>query len=188
MKKLEKIGADPFFVKWLMASLFLEDAKICHSTFRKMSQTELKREKRRIQREHPNDWEYHWKYFMKFKKEQEKRKFEKGLFSFYPVWPKPPHRPRKNRQWLAVYYLRNYFVKLTGKPHMALVRDIVFPDYEYSLFNSEWSRRKDKLDYQFQEGSPAIWPTDKLLNLWNDIISKRKDIRQALLTGYPIYQ
>ena len=45
--------------------------------------------------------------------------------------------------WNAVFDLRNYFEKKSGRPHMGLLGRLFYPNENEDTFTKEWHERKD---------------------------------------------
>jgi hypothetical protein len=96
-----------------------------------------------------------------------------------PHGPNPNHRRRNEAIWSAVFDLRNYFEKMTGRPHMGLLGRLFYPNQNEETFNGEWHDRKDW--FKDEKGD------ERLEQLERFYTHHRDRIIETLRTGIPFY-
>lgn len=156
---VRQIGGDPDFVDFLLGWYGLlrmdpslpEAASLKIKTWPYWSTTRQRQEKRKLQGQYPRTWKKKWKRIQALARSYEPPKFKGGLFSMDPQGPKPPHGPFRWNFWLAVRDTKNYFRRITKRPHWNLIADVFFPKQAFGYAQAEWARRKArfaKLDHE----------------------------------------
>lgn len=204
-KEITKIGGNPDVVRFLTGWCNLISSKkidLMDKMDKKFTDAYLKKIKRKASKDGGKE------YWEEIKTEsltpRKKMKLRKSLFMLSPVGPNPSHCPPHYEKWLAVFYLREYFKKITGKPKMKLIAKILLPhkdDKDYNPFNSEWYRRgkwfnvnedlktslgssnEHLLPIADLNGNPLI-SIDGLIRWYQ---SNQAKIIEALETGIPVY-
>jgi hypothetical protein len=69
-----------------------------------------------------------------------------------PVASNPAKGPRNRDRWNAIFDLRNYLLEVTGKPQMALLGRLFYPNQNEMTFNKEWDKRKRWFEKEEGEG------------------------------------
>src|SRR5215831_9480533 len=121
-KEIEKTKADPEFVEFVMAWHGVigatTDVPFAEET---QSTAYQKKIKRWTKRDFGTKWKFYWKVILhecwKLRREMV---LERNLFKLEPRGANPSHRPRNEGRWSAIFDLRNYFTKMTGRPQMRL--------------------------------------------------------------------
>lgn len=200
----KKIDFDKTLVKFILAWHNLIYSEKVSLTTEKRSSAYQKRIKRQVQKDLGTEWKKYWRNIIRRGwKEQDAMKQTKNLFWLESSPMNPAYRPRKDEKYLATYHLRNYFIKLTGKPQMALIATEIFNE-DYATFKVEYYRRKKYIE-QLVEGQlhiqkykdkvktaqmiiakPAmIKTTDELIQICEDY---KERIEKALSDKIPIYK
>lgn len=203
-EEITKMGGDPDFI-WFIIEWCGGDSRIEDFMKEKYSEAYLKRLKNKIKKDIGENWK---SVDNDVKNEclrpRKKLKLKKSLFRLEPLTPNPSNRPPHYEKWLTVFYLREYFKKITGKPNMGLITKILLPhkdDKDYNPFNSEWYRRsewfKEDNDLKTSLGSNnehllpiadlngnALLSIDGLIRFYQ---SNQDKIIKALETGRPLY-
>ncbi len=179
--EIRAVGGDPDFVRFLLAwngLIWTEEVPLMPDRF---SDAYLKRLKRRIKQRVGDDWKRDWNEIKNESlKPRRKMVLRRTLFVQEPQSPNPPHRGKNIQFWSTAFDLRNYFRRLTGKPHMKLVRQILRGQSEdYVSFNSEWNKRSSSFDPK--EG---VARQDTFAKFYE---FNRARIMEALETGLPLY-
>ena len=190
IEKLEKLNADRIFMQFILAVHGLIHAQKVPFTTTKRTDAYQKKIKRQVQKDFREDWKQYWEEVIKKGwKEQDKIILKKDLFKIEPVPPPPHHRPRNDNLWLAIFDLRNYFIKLTGKPNMPLICDFLASKNLWKLasqgsgdkdasLNKEWDKRK----YWFQDMDGGA----RIDTLYNYFLTNNKTITESLNTITPV--
>ena len=105
---------------------------------------------------------------------------QRNLFTLEPRGPKPGHRPRNEGRWNAIFDLRTYFTRVTGRPQMDLLEQLFYPNQDEVTFNKEWDSRKDWFEHE--NGA------DRLERLELFYKHNRTRILETLQTGIPFYE
>jgi hypothetical protein len=177
-KEIRKQRADPEFLLFLMGWTGFIHSKVVDFVVEKYRETYLKKIKRKATKD---GGKFFWEEIKrKCLKPRLKIQLQKNLFKMEPLAPNPPNRPKNYSLWLTVYYFREYFKRITKKPQMRLIAEILFPSKIYSELNSEWSKRRT-----WFKGDEFVVPIDDLLKFYN---ANKETILGALRTGIPIYK
>jgi hypothetical protein len=178
---IEKIGGDPDFVEFIMA-WHGEIGATTSVPFAGEIQAEAyqKKIKRWTQRDFGTNWKFYWKVIWgECWNARRKIVLRRNLFKLEPRVTQAAHRPRNEGRWNAVFDLRNYFIKIDGRPHMRLVGLLFYPDQDEDTFIKEWERRKD----WFKDENGA----ERLDQLEGFYAHNRVRILETLRTGIPFY-
>lgn len=147
IKEIINIGGNPYFVRFLLAYHGLIHSEVAPFTITKWPEAQRKRTNRAIKKHFGNSAKSMQAYTTRrIKKDYLNSKILKTPFYCTPLPSNPSYRPRKDAQWVAVYHLRNYFIKFTRRPNMSLIYKIIFPDKNYFYINSEWSKRRQRIE------------------------------------------
>lgn len=177
LEEIKGFGADPYFVRFIIALSGVTHRDEVDFMVENVPEAQQKKMKRALQKHYPKKWEQLWKE----KKEQKHLKLESRLFSKTPLPPKSKGRPRKDHVWIAIQFLRDYFIKLTSKPNMKLIAKIV--GMAYSNILTGWKEREGTIPRSILPGSPVEMTVEFLLQ-WYD--SQKDSIREALDTNTPL--
>jgi hypothetical protein len=180
-KDIEKIRGDPEFVEFTLAwhgeigaTTTLPFAGETHS------ESYQKKIKRWTQRDFGINWKFYWKVILnECWNARRKIVLRRNLFRLEPRVPQAAHRPRNEGRWNAVFDLRNYFIKIDGRPHMRLLGLLFYPDQDEDTFIKEWERRKDWFKDEIG--------TERLEQLERFYTHHRVRILETLRTGIPFY-
>jgi hypothetical protein len=171
-EKIKGFGGNPFFVEFLIE--WTRSEAVDFQT-EKFVESYLKKIKRRAFRDGGKD------YWIEIKKKCLKPRLklilQKNLFKKTINPPNPRHRRRNYGFWLLVHYLREYFKKITGRPQIKLICEILCPKFDYFELNSEFYKRKNWFSEEI--------PIDNLLKFYE---ANEKIIKQVLRTGIPFYE
>lgn len=179
-KEIEDIKVDPDFVAFVMAWHGVSGATAVHFTTENESPAYQKRIKRWAQRDWGTKWRYYWKVISnECWKARRQIVLQKNLFKMEPRGLKPNHRPRNEAVWNAVFDLRNYFEKLSGRSHMGLLGRLFFPKEQEVTFNGEWYDRKDW--FKDEKGDERLERLERFYTHHHDRII------ETLRTGIPFY-
>ena len=96
-----------------------------------------------------------------------------------PKGPGPGHRRKNEPVWGAVFDLRNYFIDVTGRPHMGLLQRLFYPNQNEATFSSEWHERKG---WFVAESGPQRLEQLRLFYTQN-----HRRVLETLRTGIPFY-
>ena len=88
-------------------------------------------------------------------------------------------RERSEAIWNAVFDLRKYFMTMTGRPHMGLVGQLVYPKQDEGTFQNEWYRRKD----EFKDAD--AW--ERVAALQTFFWQNHARVLETLQSGIPFY-
>src|SRR5262245_49230663 len=122
-KDIEKIKADPDLVEFVMA-WHGEFGATTHLPFAEETQSKAyqKKIKRWTRRDFGTNWKFYWKVILnECWKVRRRMVVERNLFRLEPLGANRPHRPPNEGRWSAIFDLRNYITKVTGRPHMRLL-------------------------------------------------------------------
>jgi hypothetical protein len=143
-KEIEDMKTDPDFVEFVMAWHGVIGATEVRFTTEKESPAYQRKIKRWTQRDCGTEWRFYWKVILnECWKARRKMVLQRNLFKMEPRGPNPNHRRRNEALWNAVFDLRNYFEKMSGRPHMGLLGRLFYPNQQEVRFNGEWYERKD---------------------------------------------
>lgn len=197
--KLDKIGADPYFVRYILSMYNVSPAESPKEnnffSIEKWGSSAQRKIKRNIQKNYGTNWNVIWKLKHYSMKDLFNREMRENLFYMCPEPSKKPGRPREDNVWAAVYHLRNYFMKITSRYNasgvlikkgnfcMSLISEIFGKDCVY--LNEEWSEKKKNLKLSIFPASPVESTTDELLKMYE---SQKEIIREALDTNTPLYE
>jgi hypothetical protein len=179
-KEIEGIKANPHFVELVMAWHGVIGGTDVDFTAEKESAAYQKKIKRWTQRDWGTKWQFYWKVISnECWKARRQIVLQKNLFKMEPRGPNPNHRRRDEALWNAVFDLRNYFEKVSGRPHMGLLGRLFFPKALEVTFNGEWHDRKDW--FKSEKGDERL-ETLELFYTHN-----RARILETLQTRIPFY-
>jgi hypothetical protein len=158
---VRQIGGDPDFVDFLLGWYGLlridpslpEAASLKIKTWPYWSTTRQKQVKRELEKRYGPAWKTKWKDLQASARSYEPPKFKGGLFSIDPQGPNPAHGPFRSNFWLAVWETKNYFTRITKRPHWNLIADVFFPKQAFGYAQAEWARRKVRFAKQDHERS-----------------------------------
>ncbi len=143
-KEIEDIKADPDFVEFVLA-WHGEIGATTDVPFAAEQQSPAyqKKIKRWTQRDFGVQWRFYWRVIRdECWKARRRMVRQRYLFKMEPRGANPNHRPRKEGRWSAIFDLRNYFEKMTGRPHMGLLGRLFYPNQDEVTFNAEWHNRQ----------------------------------------------
>ena len=179
-KEIEEMKADPDFVEFVMGWHGVIGATEVPFTAEKESAAYQRKIKRWTRRDFGADWKFYWGVILnECWKARRKMVLRRNLFKMEPRGPKPNHRPRNEERWNAIFDLRNYFKKLTGRPHRALLGRLFYPNQDEFTFNAEWEKRKNW--FKDEDGAERL---EKLELFYKH---NRARILETLQTGLPFY-
>jgi hypothetical protein len=179
-KEIEKMKLDEEFVEFVMAWHGVIGATAVHFTTENESPTYQKRIKRWTQRDWGTDWRFYWKVISnECWKARRQIVLQRNLFKMEPRGPNPNHRRRNEAIWSAVFDLRNYFEKMSGRPHMGLLGRLFYPNENEDTFTKEWHKRKDW--FEKEKGAERL---EKLRLFYTHHHTR---IQETLRTGIPFY-
>ena len=113
-------------------------------TTEKESPAYQKKIKRWTRRAFGAQWRWYWNVIKnECFKARRRMILQRNLFKMEPRGPNPNHRPRNEALWNAVFDLRHYFEKISGRPQMGLLGQLFYPEEDEVTFNGEWYLRKD---------------------------------------------
>jgi len=180
-KDIAKMGGDPDFVEFVPA--WHSDSGATTSVpFAGETQSEAYRKKIKqcTQRDFGTKWKFYWKViWSECWNARRKIVLRRNLFSLEPRGPRAKHRPRNEGRWNAIFDLRNYFIKIDGRPHMRLLGRLFYPDQGEDTFIKEWDSRKDW--FKSENGA------ERLEQLERFYTHNRVRILETLRTGIPFY-
>ncbi len=134
---------------------------------------------------------------------------EKTLFSIQPAPPKRRGEQEKRPRWRAACLLRQYFVRLTKRPHIGLIAKIVSPDIDYDSFKRGFAKHRRQVKAELAAESSVMCLDGKGIKSWTKLeyyeeLLKRAQERHdetrtrdcenevkffdVLRTGKPIYE
>ena len=143
-KEIEDIKVDPDFVAFVKAWHGVTGATEVPFTVEKESPAYQKKIKRWTQRDWGIKWRFYWKVISnECWKARRQIVLQKNLFTMEPRGPNPNHRRRNEALWSAVFDLRYYFEKMSGRPHMGILGRLFYPNQNEETFNGEWHDRRD---------------------------------------------
>jgi hypothetical protein len=180
-KEIETINADPEFVEFVMA-WHGEIGATTQVPFAGETQSDAyqRKIKRWTLRDFGTECKFYWKVISnECWKARRKMVLVRNLFSLEPRGVNPNHRPANEGRWNAIFDLRNYFAKVTGRPQMRLLGQLFYPDQEEDTFIKEWNRRKD----WFKDENAA----ERLEKLEAFYRFNRERVLESLRTGVPMY-
>ena len=179
-KEIEDMKADPDFVEFVMAWHGVIGATDVPFTAEKESAAYQKKIKRWTQRDWGTDWRFYWKVISnECWKARRQIVLQKNLFKMEPRGPNPNHRRRNEAIWNAVFDLRNYFEKMSGRPHMGLLGRLFYPNQNEDTFTKEWHKRKDW--FKDEKGAERLEKLELFYTHHHD------RILETLRTGIPFY-
>jgi hypothetical protein len=179
-KEIEERGADPDFVRFVLAWHGVIGATDVPFTAEKESPTYQKKIKRLTQKDFGTKWRFYWNLILNdCWKMYRKMVLQRNLFKMEPKGTNPPHKRRNEALWNAVFDLRNYFQPMNEhkRPPMRLLAALLDQDEE--TFHEEWYKRKDW--FEDENGAERLQRL-KLFFQYN-----RERILESLRTGVPIY-
>jgi hypothetical protein len=179
-EEIEELKADPDFVAFVMAWHGVIGATDVPFTAEKESPAYQRKLKRWTQRDWGTDWRFYWKVISnECWKTRRQIVLQKNLFTMEPRGPNPNHRRRNEAVWNAVFDLRNYFEKMSGRPHMGLLRRLFFLKALEVTFHGEWNDRKDW--FKDEKGAERLEQLERFYQ------PNRVRIQETLRTGIPFY-
>jgi hypothetical protein len=177
---VEAMKADPGFVEFVMGWHGVIGATEVPFTVEKESAAYQRKIKRWTQRDWGIKWRFYWKVISnECWKARRQIVLQKDLFKMEPRGPNPNHRPRNEAIWNAVFDLRNYFEKKSGRPHMGFLGRLFFPKELEVTFHGEWHERKDW--FKDEKGEERLERLELFYALHHDRII------ETLRTGSPFY-
>ena len=179
-KEIEGMKADPDFVEFVMAWHGVIGATDVPFTTENESPAYQKKIKRWTQRDWGVEWQRYWKVILnECWKKRRQIVLQKNLFRMEPRGPNPNHRRRNEALWNAIFDLRNYFLTIDARPHMALLGGLFCPNQNEETFSGEWHERKDW--FKDEKG-------DERLERLKCFYAHHHDrIIETLRTGIPLY-
>jgi len=179
-KEIEGIKADPDLVEFVLAWHGVIGGTDVPFTAEKESDAYQRKIKRWTQRDWGIEWWWYWKVISnECWKARRQIVLKKNLFKMEPRGPNPNHRPRNEAIWNAVFDLRNYFEKKTGRPQMGLLGRLFFPKEQEVTFHGEWHDRKDW--FKDENGHERLEQLEHFYTCHHDRII------ETLRTGIPFY-
>ncbi|MDP2383716.1 MAG: hypothetical protein Q8N00_13035 [Nitrospirota bacterium] len=179
-KEIEAMKADPDFVELVMAWHGVIGATDVPFTAEKESPTYQRKIKRWVQRDYGAQWKPYWKVILNESwKARRQIVLKRNLFKIQPHAPSPNHRRRNEALWSAVFDLRNYFEKISGRSHMGLLGRLFYPNQQEVTFNAEWHERKDW--FKDEKGAERLNQLEFFYKHY------RARILETLRTGIPFY-
>jgi hypothetical protein len=179
-QELESLKADPDFVLLVMAWHGEIGASEVPFTAEKESAAYQKKIKRWTQRDCGTGWKFYWQVILNDCLKLRRRiTLRRHLFKMEPLASNPAKGPRNRDRWNAIFDLRNYLLEVTGKPQMALLGRLFYPNQNEMTFNKEWDKRKRL--FEKEEGDV------RLRNLRAFYTQNRDRILETLRTGIPFY-
>ena len=179
-EEIVDIKADPDFVELVMAWHGGIGGTDVDFTAEKESAAYQKKIKRWTQRDWGTKWQFYWKVISnECWKARRQIVLQKNLFKMEPRGPNPNHRRRNEAIWNAVFDLRNYFEKKSGRPHMGLLGRLFYPNENEDTFTKEWHKRKDW--FEKEKGAERL---EKLQLFYTHHFTR---ILETLRTGIPFY-
>jgi hypothetical protein len=143
-KEIEAMNADPDFVEFVLGWHGVIGATEVPFTAEKESVAYQRKIKRWTQKAYGTEWRFYWGVILnECWKTRRQMVLQRNLFKMEPRGPNPNHRPRNDAVWSAVFDLRNYFEKISGRPQMGLLGRLFYPNQREVRFNGEWYERKD---------------------------------------------
>lgn len=180
-QEIEDMGADPDFVEFVMAWHGVIGATDVDFTTENESAAYQRKIKRWTQKDCGTGWRFYWQVIVnECWKARRKMVLQRHLFKLEPCAPKPDRRRQSERRWNVVFDLRNYFIKIDGRPHMELLGILLYSNYLKDSFTREWHERKEC--FKNENGSERL----KALELFYKHHHAR--ILDTLRTRIPFYE
>ncbi len=179
-KEIKGMKAEPDFVEFVMAWHGVIGGTDVDLTAEKESAAYQRKIKRWTQRDCGTKWQFYWRVISNdCCKARRQIVLQKHLFKMEPRGPNPNHRRRNEAIWSAVFDLRNYFEKKSGRPHMGLIGRLFFPKEQEVTFHGEWQERKDW--FKDEKGDERLESLELFYSHHHDRII------ETLRTGIPFY-
>ncbi len=186
LDEIAYVEADPIFVIFLLYLHNLISTKIVDFCDKDWFREHSMKIKEKIKEEKGKEWKSEWRVIKKESLDpRRKMKLIKGLFKIEPI-ALPKNRPAKISLWLAISDLRDYFIYITGKPNMRLIKKILvnIANLKWgknTSIKSEWSKKKKWLENNYHSYQPPIEDVIKFYDY------NRKKIINIMKTSTPFY-